>query len=183
MNKKLHLLFDALQHDKTILLQRLQSLPESTLAYSPHDTQWSITQVLNHLLLSEQLTLAYLKKKSLGLHQLNESGMWEVIKINLLIVSQRIPLKYKAPKVLSQHTEPVLTLADITKQWDDCRQQFREFLESLSEQDTRKLLFKHPLAGKFNILQGIIFMREHILHHLPQINRLLSKAAMEKSSF
>ena len=37
----------------------------------------------------------------------------------------------------------------------------------------KKKIYKHFFAGRLNIQHALIFLREHIIHHQPQINRLL----------
>jgi len=118
-----------------------------------------------------------MKKKSLGISELKNSGWRETIKLFLLIISQRIPVKYKAPKVIVQSTPEVLVLHDLIKQWKTERQNLSNFIESIEERNITKKIFKHPIAGMLNIAQGISFFEEHIIHHKPQTKRLIKKVS------
>lgn len=126
-----------------------------------------------HLLTSEQLTLGYLKKKSLGVSKLRDSGPIESVKITLLTIFQRMPFRFKAPTLVVQHTPNPVSLADLSERWNLSRIELKQFLETIHDDNLYKLIFKHPVAGRFNAVQCLIFMREHFRHHVPQINRLL----------
>jgi hypothetical protein len=174
VNKKLQYRFDQLECDRSKLLDKLSKLPGEKLMYKSDSGHWSIDQILIHLLTSEQLTLTYLKKKSLGAEQLGNSGPIEALKLTLLAISQRLPLiKYKAPKVVVQNTPDVVTLSELIDRWNLSRRDLKNFLETVQDRNLHKLIFKHPVAGRFDVVQCLTFMREHFHHHLPQINRLL----------
>ncbi len=127
-----------------------------------------------HLITSEKLTLNYLKKKSLGVDQLPNSRLLESLKMIVLKGSQRLPfLKFNAPKALIENTPQVTYFHEMARDWELSRRDFRKFLESIPEKDIHKLIYKHPVAGRFDIIQCLTFMQEHFNHHLPQINALL----------
>jgi hypothetical protein len=166
--------FDRLEEDRVSLLATLATLHESKLSSNPVIGKWSINQILTHLLTSEQLTLAYLKKKSLGIDKLRNSGLWESVRMFLLKWSQRFPiLKYNAPKHLLANTPEALPLDELARRWSHSRIELNHFLDSISDKDLHKLIYKHPVAGRFDVIQCLTFMREHYHHHLPQIKRLL----------
>jgi len=173
LNQRLEHLFDQLEHARRNLLKDLIAYPEHTLTREPGSGQWSVNQILIHLLTSEQLTLIYLKKKSLGIQQLSNSGIDSELRLLVLKVSQRLPLRFKAPKFLVQHTPTPVSLKELTDRWDFTRGELQTFLESFNEMNLRKLVYKHPVAGRFNVSQCLVFMHEHFHHHLPQIKRIL----------
>jgi hypothetical protein len=173
VNAKLLYQFDQLENDRTSLLRVLSKHPESKLDNKLDSGDWSINQILIHLLTSEQLTLGYLKKKSLGVDQLGTSGAMEWVKLMLLNLSQRMPFKFKAPTVLVENTPNAMPLPDLVERWDSSRKELGNFLETIHDDNLHKLIFKHPIAGRFDVLQCLTFMRAHFQHHLPQINRLL----------
>ena len=174
MNSILENHFTQLEEDRISLLASLAVVPEKTLSLSPAKGKWSINQILTHLLTSEQLTLAYLKKKSLGVDSLKNSGAWELLRMEILKWSQRLPfLKYNAPKHVVANTPEALPLGELERRWNSIRLELQAFLGTVKDKDLRKLIYKHPVAGRFDIVQCLIFMREHCRHHLPQIKRLL----------
>ncbi|MBA4055356.1 MAG: hypothetical protein C0490_11640 [Marivirga sp.] len=174
VNVKLLLLYGHLEHERNELLNRLAILPPERLNHKTAATKWSISQILMHLMTSEQLTLGYLKKKSLGLDQLANSGAIESLKMVILQISQRLPLlKYKAPKYLVTNTPDAIALQDLKTRWESSRTELKIFLENIQDKDLHKLIYKHPVAGRFDVVQCLTFLNEHFLHHLPQIKRLI----------
>ena len=82
-------------------------------------------------------------------------------------------LKYNAPKHLKANTPEAVALEELDRRWTVLRNDLLQFLESIEESNVHKLVYKHPIAGRFDVIQCLQFMREHYLHHLPQIKRLL----------
>lgn len=165
--------FNELERQRIDILNRVKDLSEEKLNYAPPG-KWSINQILTHILVAEQLSVMYMKKKSLGSGQLQNSGLSAACRIIVLQASQRIPaIKFKAPKVVVDHTPPAFPLNELAVQWETHRQKLKAFLESIDEKNKRKLIYKHPVAGMLDARQAVVFFREHIIHHWPQIKRLL----------
>ena len=173
MNARLRSLYDQLENERRRLLLDLGRAAVDNLDRKPSNNKWSINEILAHLVTSEQLTLRYLKKKSLGVDQLRNSGAIEKMKWIILKVSQRLPIKYKAPGHVVINTPAALSLTDLIMLWTSTREELRDFLTTIKDENLNKLVYKHPVAGRFDVVHCLMFMREHYLHHLPQIRRLL----------
>lgn len=173
VNKKFKEIYDALQEQREGIFNKVKDISPEKFNNIPVPGKWSISQILTHILTSERVSLSYMKKKSLGIDQVKNSGIVESIRLWLLIVSQRIPIKYKAPKVLVQNTPEALPLNELIQQWNIVRQDLISFLEAMNEKNTKKVIYKHPLAGRLDAYQAMVFFREHIIHHTPQIDRIL----------
>lgn len=173
MNSYFLPIFDELERQRVEILNQVKDQPTEKLNYAPPG-KWSINQILTHMLVAEQLSMLYMKKKSQGIDQLKNSGLAAALRIGVLKISQRIPaIKFKAPKVVLDHTPPALSLNDLTAQWEAHRQKLRVFLEGIDEKNKKKLIYKHVIAGRLDAKQALVFFREHINHHWPQIKRLL----------
>jgi hypothetical protein len=172
MNANLKAVFEKLEREREQILLRVAPLNEEQYRRSVLG-KWSISQILTHLVTSERLALIYLKKKSQGVDSLKNSGWVESTKLILLQLSQRLPIRYRVPTSIAAHTPEALTFEALSHQWQLSRNELKSFLESIDEKHIKKLVFKHPVVGKLDIIQGVTFLREHLLHHLPQINRLL----------
>lgn len=140
----------------------------------PAPGKWSISQILTHILTSERLSIGYMKKKSQGIDQIKNSGPVESMRLWLLILSQRIPVKYNAPKVLVQNTPEALPLEELIPKWNSVREELKTFLDSIEEKNVRKVIYKHPFAGRLDAQQAMVFLKEHINHHTPQIDRIVN---------
>lgn len=172
MNAKLKQLFDSLERQRTEAEGHLKNLTlEKLSAHAPG--KWSLAQVYSHLITSEQLSIAYLKKKSQGIKDLKNSGLLEELKMLVLIASQRLPLKFKAPNVVVEKTSVYQTVEQIIEAWGNTRKQMVELLDTFDEKHLNRKVYRHPIAGMLNIKQAMGFFREHIIHHTPQIKRLL----------
>lgn len=175
MHKHLQNLTNKLEADNQRIFELVSGLDDHQLNYTPKEGKWSVNNIFVHLLIAERLSLAYMKKKSLGIDTLENSGWREFLKSNLLTLSQRVPLKYKAPKVVKEQTLQVLTKTEIIDQFNETLQALRSFLNTIDEKDIHKKIFKHPRVGMLNAVQGVHFFLEHRRHHDPQIRALLKK--------
>jgi len=129
--------FDELESQRVDIINRVKNLPSEKFNYAPPG-KWSISQILTHILVAEQLSVLYMKKKSLGVDQLNNSGITAALRSVVLKISQRIPaIKFKAPKVVLDHTPPALSLDELTEQWEKHREKLRTFLESIEEKNKK----------------------------------------------
>ncbi|HMG91699.1 MAG TPA: DinB family protein [Chryseolinea sp.] len=173
MNHKLKVLYEQLEGDRNRLMAELSKTSSDRLFLKPSKDKWSVNEILIHLVTSEQLTLRYLKKKSLGVDHIKNSGVGEKIRYAVLQVSQRLPLKFKAPESVVSNTPEALPFPELHARWNETRHDLEQFLDSITDENVNKLIYKHPVAGRFDIRQCLMFMREHYQHHLPQIKRLL----------
>jgi len=173
MNIKLQKTFDLIETERQRILSEVSTLKEDALNKTPGPGKWSILQILTHLLIAERLSVLYMRKKSKGVDQLDNAGVLESFKLGVLKISQRLPIRYKAPKVVREHTPEALPLQELITQWNTLRGELNLFLNSIEEKNVRKKIYKHPIAGRLDVNQAMLFFREHVNHHQPQIKRLI----------
>lgn len=174
MNTYFKSAFEKLEQQRFEIVERIKSVSPEKFNHQPSSGKWSIAQILTHIITAEQLSLAYMKKKRPAISELADSGINESFRLGLLIISQRIPaLKFKAPSVVVKSTPAPYSLQEALEKWEQHRVELKNFLETFEEKHARKVLYKHPIAGRFDTRQAVVFFHEHIIHHLPQINRLL----------
>ncbi len=175
MNPSLQKLFDELEAQREKTLQSVRHLTDDQLNNPLVPGKWSVAEILSHLVSAERMSTSYVQKKIQGIHEAADSGWWEEIKLNALKISQRIPgLRYKAPKRVVENTTFYRDFATIQKEWDGVRSDLHKLVSSLSADQARKLIYRHPVAGYLNMKQCLLFFREHIIHHTPQIKRLIN---------
>lgn len=172
MNPRFQKAFDKLEQQRQLVAGLIKDLPENVYTASASG-KWSIAQIMAHLLTSETLTVGYMKKKSLGIDKLRDSGLRHVLTLQLLKVSQRGPFRFTAPKIVVENTPKPLPPEEAIECWDKSRSELQQFLETISDKHSRRLIYKHPIAGMLDGEQALRFMYEHVNHHLPQIKRLL----------
>ena len=172
MNSKLNSLFISLEEDRKKLLASVKALSTEKQQHAP-EGKWSIQQILAHLIAAEKLSIMYLHKKMLGIKEVEDTGVLEEIKMIVLQLSQRLPLKFKAPRAVVENTPSYATFEELTADWDKTRAELKTLLEKFEDSQIRKKIYKHIRAGRLNIQHTLMFFREHIIHHTPQIKKLL----------
>jgi uncharacterized damage-inducible protein DinB len=164
--------FQELEKQREQLMSQIISLTEKQI--NDHEPgKWSIAEILSHLISSEQLSVNYLNKKILGIADTSNTGLAEEMKMIIFVISQRLPLKFKAPKKVVDNTPQYNTLEGLTTAWSSSRQELFKVLEKFDDHQLKKKIFRHPLVGMLNIQQTLRFFNEHIIHHTPQIKRQL----------
>lgn len=169
-------LFDEIESQRKSILDSLRHLTTDQLNKAPVPGKWSVSQILSHLVTAERMSVMYMQKKIQGVELAVDTGFWEEIKINLLKISQRLPgLKFKAPQRVVDNTTFYNNLLTIINEWDQVRGELKLLLEKIPDQYVNRSVYRHPFAGYLNIRQALIFFREHIIHHTPQIKKLINK--------
>lgn len=168
--------FDMMEAERQQLLQRLQHYSEETLNQKPTPTTWSVTETIYHLKIAEQGALGYLRKKlEVGGHQ---KVWWSAgMKQRLLNWAVMLPVKYKAPAIVQVPEGVEVTYHQAVREWDEVRKALRKEYENVDESGIDHALFKHPMAGKLSIMQSVRFMRQHVIRHVGQIDRILKKVS------
>ncbi len=172
MNPKLQNLFHSLEAQRSELLKTLKTVSAEKLN-TQVDNGWSINQIIAHLIAAEKLSVAYIQKKIQAVDEVGDTGLIEELKMVALKLSQRLPLRFKAPRVVVENTSTSADIFALEQEWIIARQQLKGLLEKLSDDQINRKIYKHVRAGKLNIQHMLIFFSEHIIHHQPQIKRLL----------
>jgi uncharacterized damage-inducible protein DinB len=172
LNIKLNQLYSSLETERIQLFDSLKNLSSEKLNHQA-EGKWSINQVIAHLIAAEKMSVLYLTKKLQGIDEAKNTGLVEELKMVALIISQRLPFKFKAPRVVVENTPNSTDLKQLEQEWNAVRIELKALLEKIKDNQIKRKIYKHVIAGKLNIQQALIFFREHIIHHQPQIKRLL----------
>lgn len=166
--------FDRMEASRLRILKLAQPLSEPQVHASPGPGEWSVVQVLEHIVTIE-LTVLRAVQKQLAKAELRPSGIGTGFRSLLLTLALRYRKKFKAPAILPEPTGD-RSLAEWQREWEASRRQWRQVLESVPEKLLRKELFKHPRAGYLTLGQTLDFITEHTHHHVAQVQRLAKKA-------
>ncbi len=175
MHSKIDRRMQALDDLLNSLYHKLKDYPDGALNRRPGPGQWSVLQIMQHLLLSEHLSEKYVRKKLSFGADIPDTGLGARWRLFLLMCSNSLPyVKFKAPKGVNDEALPETGhLEDIMHAWRANRQSLRELLESLPPDYTHKALYKHPFAGKLSLAQMLYFFILHFRRHQQQIQRIL----------
>ena len=160
--------FDELEQQRRALLEQLGALSPAQLAFRPTERSWSISVVVQHLILVEEATLLFLTKKSPRLDNRSPAERLRYATFKLLV---RFPLRVKVPVPSVIPTESA-TLDELEPRWDVVRSSYEGYLSGVTEPQLSMLVFKHAFAGPVTILETLDVMRLHILHHRHQLRRI-----------
>jgi hypothetical protein len=172
MNSRLQSLFDSIEKQRHVLLSTLKNLPSEKLDnHAPN--KWSINQIIAHLISAEQLSVRYINKKILGIDQAVDTGFYEELKMLLLQISQRLPFKFTAPKIVVENTSTERDITGLIEQWDLVRAELKMLLEKIEDHQIKRAMYRHVRVGLLNIQHALKFFGEHVTHHAPQIKKQL----------
>lgn len=175
MKESLFKKFQKLQRTKNDLLRRLNDLNYDQLNTPAEKDKWSIAQILYHIHLSETRSLQYMRKKSSNLNELKKASFSESVKTLLLKLMLSLPIKYKAPEVISVEMPAEIDWQQLLLDWGNTRDEIYKFISALPEDALDKKIFRHPAIGLMSIFQAVDFFQSHFNHHLSQVRNHLSK--------
>ncbi len=159
-------------------MQLLHGISSEDLNKRPGN-KWCVAEILSHLITAEKMSLRYIQKKILGIEQIADTGVWEEVKINLLKISQRLPgLKFKAPQSVIDNTPVYRDLTTLHHEWSNLREELHSLLEKIPDHYRKRKIYRHVYAGYLNIGHALVFLREHISHHTPQILKLVNNKSL-----
>lgn len=157
------------------LLQELETVDHSALNRTPAKGGWSAGQTAWHLLLAEELALAYVRKKLSFGDTFKTVGWSESWRMFLLKVALLLPIKFRAPQLTSDEYLPSdIKWQELAERWRTLRATWTEFFETMPSGLENKAVFKHPRAGKIGWTQMVAFLDDHLARHRKQIRRALA---------
>ena len=145
------------------------------LNHRPAPGVWSALDNINHLKMSEGLSMQYLQKKlSGGTGELNKAGLKAKMRVIALTTFMRSKRKRKAPPVVDETSFPEMSdLSELMDAWRNQRQQLQNFLNNQSEEVFTLEVYRHPFAGRMSLLGMLQFFDSHFDRHRKQIRRTL----------
>ena len=174
--KSIALIFSKLDAELIDLLEDLKDQPDHVLNEKPIEGKWSVLQTMYHLILTEELSLQYVKKKLSYNPELNNAGIKTFFRRVLLNLYADAPLKFKAPVRVNESNMPdEMRFWEVVKKWKDIREETKEYLNSLPNELFTKEVYKHPFVGKLTLKDMLNFFDGHFHRHKKQINRTMKK--------
>ncbi len=174
--------FDKIEAQRVTVLNQTAQLSPAQQTFKPEPGAWCMLEVFLHLITAETNGLKYLKKKMLGdVQKMPTERFLTQVRSVLLKVFLALPVKFKAPAAASFKPRDSYNYHEIKAEWDELRAQWALFLDGVDEKLVTKPLFKHPIAGRINLLQALRFMGQHLEHHKKQLERIQSNPNFPKA--
>jgi Protein of unknown function (DUF1569). len=156
------------------LFQELAPFGDERLNQKPANGGWSAMQVLHHLILVEENSLRYVRKKLSFEPNFEKSGLGARLRMALLLLTLRSPIKFRAPASASSEKIPEkAAFAETVERWRKVRAEWSDFFENMPENIADKAAYRHPRAGRITFEQMTQFFSGHFKRHRDQIRRTL----------
>jgi DinB superfamily len=172
--------FDILERQKRTVLSTAERFSAAHLRFQPAPDEWSVLDVLDHLIKVESASLEAVRKElPAGTPITLKDRAGALLITSLMLTPARVKVPAGAAMVLPEANLPeaVLPQADLSRtaaRWNDVRQQMTDLLSSLRPEQLEVGLFRHPVSGWMNMANALRFLSAHLRHHEYQLNRLKS---------
>ena len=159
--------FERYDRTRGALLEDLANLNEDQLKKKPRPSEWSILQIVQHMVLAERDVMQYLPEPKELIHRKRglRARIFYVVVILILRWNIRVPVPSKG-----MEPDGNTSLSEVRRQWDENMRWFREYIDSLEPEDLKRAVFSHPIAGPLTGLQAGTLAQYHFEAHLRQIN-------------
>lgn len=174
--------FDKVEQQRNTMLNGVAKLSHQQLNFKPDPKSWCILEVFEHLMTAEKNGLNYMHKKMQGdLDKIEATNLKSKLRSAFLRTALRSPIKFKAPAAASIKPKDEYYYDEVRTEWDEVREGWKDLADQFDKPTAEKLIFKHPLAGRLNLEQTMLFLYEHTDHHLAQLERIKSHPNFPKA--
>ena len=151
MREKLRRRVDRLDHERQALLEDLEALTAEQVAFTPGPGKWSISQVMEHLVISEREIFKCIPEKP----QKGRSITSLQNRICYILVVMVLKLGLPVP-VVSHEMELAgrSSMTELHRQSNENHRWLRSFAEEISSDDLDRPVFCHPVAGPLTLAQS-----------------------------
>ena len=173
MNTQLEKKFTELETDRKNLFSDLKKYSDEVINKKPSPEKWSVAEVIAHLITAEEMSLKYLSKKIQDTSKEGEENFKNKYRWLLVQIVFAFNIKFKAPEIVEPKI-PFTKLTDLEARWTNNRNETAKILNTLTDAEVNKTLWKHALAGKMNLHHMVQFFGVHYYRHKKQISRTVN---------
>jgi len=156
---------------RNALLDSLERLNDEQLRIKPGPDNWSLLEIVQHLVLSEREVLQdlpELKELTARKRGFRAPLSYAVV---LAVLRWNIPAPVPSDGMVPDGNT---SLSEMHLQWDENLRWFRGYLDSLKPEDLERAVFSHPVAGPLTGPQAGKLAQYHFDAHLRQIRKVKS---------
>ena len=150
-------------------MNRLATIPEPALDAHPLADKWSIAEIVEHLVLSEEGVIGDISRLA------DREAKPRRLKDRVMLVVVMGVLRFDIPvQVPGSGMRPVggKSLAELGAAWERNHGFLRAFVHTSDAHRRRAAIFQHPVAGPLTLEQGLLMLEVHLDRHIRQIWRL-----------
>jgi len=173
-SKKLQEVLEQITNQRQGLLEASSSLSEAQLDYKPAESEWSISDILHHMALTDEATaklaanmLKQAEEKNLAADPTPEASVLGSLDEFMPKISGA---RVKAPDRVAPRSH--LPVGESIARLRASREKVITTVEQLSGYDLTGLTYPHPLLGELNGYQWLIIAGKHESRHTAQIARI-----------
>jgi hypothetical protein len=153
------------------LLERIAGIDPALRQRRPGPGRWSIVEVVEHVVIVETgIASALMRDPSPDRPRRFDGRWWRYPALRLVLalgVRIRLPVESIAPTGSAGWEE-------LQVRWSEGRVRLRQWLEGIDPKLLGTPRFKHPIGGWLDVPQGVTFAGDHLAHHIPQVERVLT---------
>ena len=172
MNPRLEEIVAEIEAARSELLHCVSDLDEAATGTRADPGQWSIGEILHHLVLMENLVTTLLEKQ---IPRAKDRGVGADTSTESLIHSlDRFPIETVIDKLMApQSVVPAqgLTRDKLLSLLSDSRAKLKRAIGAADGIDLSQMHFPHPVFGRMDMYQWILLVGKHERRHIAQIAR------------
>lgn len=172
MNPRLEEIVHEIEAARSELIQLVSDLDEAATGARADPGLWSIGEILHHLVLMENLVTMLLEKqiprakdRGIGADTSTESLIHSLDRFSIETVVDKITAPQ--PVVPAQG----LTRGELLSLLSDSRAKLRRAISEADGIDLSQMHFPHPVIGRIDMYQWILYVGKHERRHIAQIAR------------
>jgi len=170
MDNQLEKCFKELIDTKEKWNRRLSNKTVQQLNFKPGDKGWSMLEVYDHILISEEKILLLFEKRppSETTYKVKKMDKFKNVLLSRLYKSAfrvNMPMDSLAPRGFDSLEE----LKNMSAGYD---KQLKIVLDNFPSEKLKMSVFKHPVSGGMTMSNTIDFFNNHYKHHFHQLDRI-----------
>ena len=173
MNPRLEEIVKEIEAARSELIHIVSDVDETATGARAAPGQWSIGEIMHHLVLMENLVTTLLEKQ---IPRAKDRGIGADTKTESLIHSlDWYPIETAADKLTApQSLVPAQGLArdGLLSLLSDSRAKLMRAIDEADGIDLSQMHFPHPVLGRLDMYQWILFVGKHERRHIAQIARV-----------
>jgi uncharacterized damage-inducible protein DinB len=159
-----------LEEQKADLLSQIDRWPLEKLNHRPTSADWSVLEMLDHLVKTESAILSAARTGLANPHRIGIDDKLRTAFLQKVFASDRkVKVPASAGVVLPGSA---LQLEEIRQRWNDSREELKSFVSQADCKLLSEGIFRHPVGGWMGMRQILEFFSVHLIHHGYQLNRL-----------
>lgn len=170
MNPSLLKKYNQLEDKTEKFVNIIAAHSEEQQRFRPSEYEWGMLDVMEHLINAETGTNRFFEKyKPEG--STRKMKLKNYFYSSLTQIMLATPTKIPAPARLKP-PQGDTSFEEWKATWNSQRTIFKQILETFPEDKMNYSVFKHPRSGPMDIKNVIDFMKNHVVHHIYQLNRI-----------